>query len=157
MPVKAAVLIALCLLCAASPADVAHVHPSRGRTAPVSLERVGKARKDVEIRFAAAADRAAALRADRSFASDLPACVARRTRRVKTDVPAALVGRAISFAPEGRFGAADLRVATSARSLAALEADALADRALSERLDVRCRPTLVRVISEVELELVETP
>ena len=156
MSMKAAVLIALCLLCSA-PADVAHVHPSRGRTAPVSMERVRRARKDVETRFAAAIDRAGASRADRSFEAELPACVARRTRRVKTEAPAALVGRSISFAPEGRFAAADLRVATSARSLAALEADALADRALSERLDVRCRPTLVRVLSEVELELVEDP
>ena len=156
MSAKAAALIAVCLLCAA-PTEEAHVHPSRGRTAPVSLESVRRARKDVEIRFAAAADRAAALRADRSFEAELPACVVRRTRRVKTDAPAALVGRSISFAPEGRFAAADLRVATSARSLAALEADALADRALSERLDVRCRPTLVHGISEVELELVENP
>lgn len=156
MSMKAAALIALCLVCAA-PVDEVHVHPSRGGTVPVSMERVRKARKDVETRFAAAADRAAGFRADRPFDAALPACGARRTRRVKTDAPAALVGRSISFAPEGAFAAADLRVATSARSLAALEADALADPALSERLDVRCRPTLVRVISEVELELVESP
>ncbi|HEX7899336.1 MAG TPA: hypothetical protein VF950_16340 [Planctomycetota bacterium] len=153
---KAAALFALCLLCAA-PAEVAHLHPSRGRVVPVSLERVRKARKDVAARFAEAADRAAAFRADRPFESGLPACAARRTRRVRTEVPPALVGRSISFAPEGRFAAADVRVATSARSLGALEADALADRALAERLDVRCRPTLVRMISEVELELVEMP
>jgi hypothetical protein len=156
MSAKAAVLIALCVLCSA-PADVAHAHPSRGPSVPVSLDRVRRARKDVVARFAEAADRAAAFRADRPFDAGLPACGARRTRRVRTDAPAALVGRSISFAPEGQFATADVRVATFARSLAALEADALADRALTERLDVRCRPTLVRVISEVELELLESP
>ena len=155
MSMKAAALIALCLLCAST--EGTHVHASRGRTAPVSMERVRAARKDVAHRFAAAADRAAALRADRPFDAGLPACAARRTRRVRTDVPPALTGRSLSFAPEGRFAAADVRVATSARSLAALDADALADRALAGRLDVRCQPTLVRLISEVELELVEGP
>ena len=157
MSMKAAVLFAVCLMCASPAAEEAHHHPSRGRTAPASMERVRRAMKDVARRFAETADRAAAFRADRPFDAGLPACGTRRTRRVRTDVPPELVGRSISFAPEGRFAAADVRVATSARSLAALDADALADRALSERLDVRCRPTLVRVISEVELELVETP
>jgi hypothetical protein len=52
---------------------------------------------------------------------------------------------------------ADLRVATSARNLLELEADALADPALAARLGVRCVPTRVRATSEVELELAENP
>lgn len=151
---KAAVLLALCVLCA-SPGEEVCRHPTAGAAVPVSLARVRRAQEAVVRRFAAAADAAARIPADRSWDSGLPACGARRTRRVRTEVPPALVGRAISFAPEGRFAKEALRAATSARSLWAVEADALADRALAERLDVRCRPTLVRAISEVELELVE--
>lgn len=153
---KAAALFALCLLCAA-PAEEVHVHPTRGAAAPLSLDRVARARRDVALRFARAAEKAAAFSIDAPFESGLPSCGPRRTRRVRTPLHAGLVGRSFSFAPEGRFAAADVRVATSARSLRTLEADALADRELAGRLDVRCRPTLVRVISEVELELVETP
>jgi hypothetical protein len=153
---KAAVLFALCLLSAA-PAEEVHAHAARGRTAPVSLDRVARAQQDVAVRLARAADLAAAFPADRPYESGLPACGARRTRRVRTKVPEALVGRSLSFAPEGRFAAADVRVATSAPSLRGLNADALADPALAERLEVRCRPTLVRLISEVELELLENP
>lgn len=149
---KAAVLIALCVLCVD---DAPHAHPSRGASVPVSLERVRRAREDVASRFARVAAEAATLRADRPFESGLPGCGARRTRRVRMSLPAELAGRSLSFAPEGRFAAADVRVATSARSLKELDADALADRALVERLDVRCQPTRVRILSEVELELVE--
>jgi hypothetical protein len=153
---KAAVLIVLCAVCAAPEESVCR-HPTRGRTSPVSLDRVRRAQEAVAIRFAAAADAAAQVKASGGFESGLPACAGRRTRRVRSEIPAAFVGRSLAFAPEGRFPAADIRVATAARSLWALEADALADPAVAGRLDVRCRPTLVRVISEVELELVEDP
>jgi hypothetical protein len=153
---KAAVLFAICLFFAA-PRDEIHVHAARGRTVPVSLDRVARAREDVAARLARAVDAAAAFPADRPYESGLPACGARRTRRVRTAVPEPLVGRSLSFAPEGSFAAADVRIATSAPSLRGLDADALADPALAGRLDVRCRPTLVRLISEVELELVENP
>jgi len=53
--------------------------------------------------------------------------------------------------------AADVRVATSSRRLIDAQVDALADPRLIERLGVRCAPTLIRAISEVELELVENP
>jgi len=153
---KAAVLAAVCLLCAGT-SDVVHVHPERGASVPVSLERVARAQEGIAARFARALDAAAAFRADRPYDSGLPACPARRIRRVRMSLPPELVGRSISFAPEGGFAPAALRVATSARSPLSLGADALAERALTERLDVRCRPTLARVLSEVELELVEGP
>ena len=153
---KAAVLIALCALGVERAEDVCR-HPSRGRTVHVSLERVRRAQEGVALRFAAAADAAARMSSTAGFESGLPGCPSRTTRRVKATVPAALVGRRLAFAPEGRFPEADVRIATSARSLWTLEADALADAALASRLDVRCRPTLVRVLSEVELELLEMP
>jgi hypothetical protein len=153
---KAALLVAVCLLCA-EPTEVVDVHAERGAAVPVSLERVARAQEGVAVRFGRALDAAASFRADRPWDAGLPACAARRTRRVRMSLPPAWVGRSLSFAPEGGFAPADLRIATSARSLLSLEADALAERALTERLDVRCRPTLARVLSEVELELVETP
>jgi hypothetical protein len=68
-----------------------------------------------------------------------------------------MVGKTIAFAPADRMPDADVRVATSVRKLIDVQADALADRTLVERLDVRCAPTIVRGLSEVELELVENP
>ncbi len=156
MPWKAAILVGLCVLCAVPEESVCR-HASSGRTVPVALERARRAQQAVARGFAVAVDAAARPRADAGFESGLPACAARRTRRVRVEIPAALVGRTIAFAPEGRFPPAEVRVATSSRSLWSLDADALADPALAARLDVRCRPTLVRTLSEVELELVEDP
>jgi hypothetical protein len=156
MPWKAAVLIGLCAL-GVVPEESVCRHAGAGRTSAVSLDRVRQAQEAVARRFAAATDAAARPQAEAGFESGLPACAMRRTRRVTRDVPAALVGRTIAFAPEGRFPPADVRVATSSRSLWSLDADALADAALAARLEVRCHPTLVRLRSEVELELVEIP
>ena len=156
MPWKAAVLIGICAL-GVVPEESVCRHARAGRSSAVSLDRVRGAQEAVARRFAAAAEAAARPQAEAGFESGLPACAARRTRRVRREVPAALVGRTFAFAPEGLFPPADVRVATSSRSLWSLDADGLADAALADRLDVRCRPTLVRTLSEVELELVENP
>ena len=153
---KAAVLFALCVLCVAPEESICR-HATVGRSSAVSLDRVRRAQEAVAGRFAAAVDATARPQAGAGFESGLPSCPARRTRRAARKMPAGLVGRTIAFAPEGRFPPADLRVATSSPSLWTLDADALADAALAARLDVRCRPTLVRVLSEVDLELVEAP
>lgn len=156
MSPKNAVLVALCLLSAAKDEE-ACVHPGRGETRPVSLDQVERAQAVVKEKLSLVVESAARFSSAAPFESSLPACRARAARTVRTDLPSPLVGKTIAFGPSGRIPAADLRVATSARNLLELEADALADPALSARLGVRCAPTLVRVISEVELELVENP
>ncbi len=96
---KAAVLIGLCVL-GVVPDESPCRHASSGRTHPVSLDRVRRSQEAVARRFAAAADAVARPQADAGFESGLPSCAARRTRRVRRDVPAGLVGRTIAFAPE---------------------------------------------------------
>ncbi len=153
---KPFLLCALCLLCAPRAQEVC-IHPSRGETRAVSLDRVRAAQEEVTSKLALLAERAGKLAPTDPFESGLPACRARSVRTLRTTVPPPLVGKSIAFGPSGKIPAADLRVATSARSLLELDADALADPALSARLGVRCFPTLVRARSEAELELVENP
>ncbi len=132
-------------------------HPSSGASRTLSLDAVHKAQASVREKLAFAAEKAGRLSLDSSFESGLPSCARRSTRKVQTSIPRELLGKTILFAPSGRFSRADFRVATSVRRLADLEADALAHPALADRLGVRCTPTLVRVTSEVDLELVEDP
>jgi hypothetical protein len=153
---KSAILVLVCLACAA-PDDAVCVHPTRGESRAVSLEAVARAQEDVRRRFALTWDKALQLTPETPYDSGLPACRARLTKRVHTTVPPELVGKSIVFAPAERMPMADIRVATSARRLLEVQADALADPVLSERLGVRCSPTLVRAVSEVELELLENP
>jgi hypothetical protein len=152
-------LLILCVLCGETRPSEAEPcrHRDLGDSRPVSLERVRRAQAEVKEKLALLADRAARLSPSAPFESGLPACRARALRTRRTEVPPELVGRTIGFGPSGRIPAADVRVATSAPSLFELDADALADPALSERLGVRCFPTVVRARSEVELELVENP
>jgi hypothetical protein len=149
-------LAGLAALAAARPADVVCRHPARGPSRPVSLDAVRRSHTDAARVFGDWSERAAAMPRT-GFDSALPACVRGDRRTIAFRVPAELVGRTIAFAPEGRFPEADLRVATKAASVADLEADGLAHPDLVERLGVRCWPTRVRGLSEVELELVESP
>jgi len=149
-------LVAVCLLCAA-PRDSVCWHPDRGETRPAALDHVASAQEDLRRKMATTWDRAPRLSAETPFESGLPSCRARQTRRIRATLPADLVGRTILFAPADRMAAADIRVATSARRVTEIQADALADPRLIDRLGVRCSPTLVRATSEVELELVEDP
>ena len=148
-------LVAACLLLQEE--ETVCRHSSSGASRPVSLESIRKAQASVKEKLAFASEKAGRLSLDTAFESGLPACARRSTRMVQTPLPRELVGKTIHFAPSGRFLRADFRVATSARRVAELEADALAHPALADRLGVRCTPTLVRVNSEVELELVEDP
>jgi len=156
MSSKSLLLILVCLACASQEETVC-VHPTRGETRAISLEAVTKAQEEVQRRLAMTWDKSAKLSPDTPFDSGLPACRTRHTRSVRTTVPPDLVGKTIAFSPADRIPKADIRVATSARRIIDVQADALADQRLSDRLGVRCTPTLVRAISEVELELVENP
>jgi hypothetical protein len=156
MPSKSVLLVLVCLACATQEETVC-IHPARGDTKPVSLETVAKAQQEIQQRLAMTWDKSTKLSTEMPFDSGLPGCKARQTRRVRTTVPPDLVGKTIAFAPADRIPPADVRVATSGRKIIDIEADALADRALVDRLGVRCAPTLVRAISEVELELLENP
>jgi hypothetical protein len=155
MTFKTVVLVALCAL--SVPRETICVHPTAGESRRVSLEEVGKAQAAVKEKFVGAFEMAGTLSVDTPFDSGLPACGLRSTRSVRTDVPRELVGKTIGFGPADRLPDADIRVATSARKLTEIQADGMADPALVERLSVRCAPTIVRAVSEVELELVENP
>lgn len=155
-PWKSLALVGFCLICAFQE-DLVCLHPDRGESRAVSLGTVSRAQEEVKQRLAVSWDRSLNLSAEQPFDSGLPACGAMRTRRFSTRLPAELVGKTIAFAPADRMPVADVRAATSARRLLDVQADALADRVLLERLDVRCTPTIVRCISEVELELLENP
>lgn len=148
-------LAALCALALQS--GTVCVHPPAGATRRVSLDEVRKAQADVKAKLAWAVEKAGRLPVDGPYDSGLPACRGRRTRTVRAQLPREFVGKTIAFAPSERLAEADFRVATSARKLSEIRADALADPALAERLGVRCAPSLVTVVSEVELELVENP
>ena len=152
---KALLLVGVCLLLANE--DTVCVHPSRGAARVLSLENVRRAHEEAAKKLSFAAEKAARLSPDAPFDSGLPSCARSTSRRLAIAVPRELVGKSIAFAPAGRLPRADVRVATSARRISDLDADALAHPALSDRLGVRCWPTLVRVRSEVELELVENP
>ena len=156
MSLKSWLLVAICLACASQDAPVC-LHPTRGDNKAVSLDAVAKAQEEVKRHLAMTWEKSTKLSADMPFDSGLPACGMRQTRRVRTTVPPDLVGKTIAFAPADRLPKADVRVATSARRILDVHADALADRTLVERIGVRCAPTLVRAISEVEFELVENP
>src|SRR5262245_45360807 len=132
-------------------------HAGRGDSKAISLDAVGRAQEEVHRRLALSWDKSTKFTADAPYESGLPACGPRQTRKLRTALPPELVGKTIAFAPSDRLPQADVRVATSARRILDVQADALADRTLTERLGVRCTPTLVRAISEVELELVENP
>lgn len=130
-------------------------HPARGPSRPVSLDAVGRFHADAAGLFERWTAQAAAGIPRGGFDASLPACATRSRRSLAFRVPPEMVGRSAAFAPEGRFPAADLRIATRAASLAGLDADGLADAELLAKLGVRCWPTVVRGLSEVELELVE--
>jgi hypothetical protein len=132
-------------------------HPGRGDSRPVSLDAVSRAQEEVKKRLALSWDKSLKISADGPFESGLPGCGLRQTRRIRTSLPDGFVGKSVGFGPSDRIPSADMRVATSARRILDVQADALADRMLAERLGVRCTPTLVRALSEVELELVENP
>jgi hypothetical protein len=144
------------VLCGEGPEEGC-VHPAQGESRPVSLAAVRRAQEEIKTKLALLADRAGRLSPEAPFESGLPACRSTARRIHRTASPAALVGRTIGLGPPGRIPPADVRVASSARSLFELEADALADADLAGRLGVRCVPTLVRIRSEVDLELVENP
>lgn len=132
-------------------------HPQAGPVWRVSLAKVREAQESMKARLSWVAGEAVRFSEDSSYDSGLPACRARATRLVRTRVAPELAGRTIVFAAAEQMPPGDVRVATSARRLAACGADALADPRLTGRLGVRCTPTTVRVKSEVELELVEHP
>lgn len=134
-----------------------HHHAPLGETVPVSLEEVRRAQEGVRERFALAVEKAGPLALDAPFESGLPACAARARRSVPARVPRELVGKSVVFGPADRLPRADVRVATRARKLSELDADAVADPELVARLGVRCTPTRVEVRSETLLELVEDP
>jgi hypothetical protein len=141
---------------ALAPADVAVCrHPARGPARAVSLDAVARSHADAAGVFARWSEQAAAGIPRGGFDSALPACATRSRRALPFRVPPELVGKSAAFAPEGRFPAADLRIATRAGSLADLDADGLADPDLLAKFGVRCWPTLIRGISEVEIELLE--
>lgn len=156
MPTKSWIAVLICLACAWQE-DSRCEHPARGESKAINLDAVAKAQDEVKRRLAMSWEKSAKLTADTPFDSGLPACGARQTRRIRTTVPAELVGKTIAFAPADRLPAADVRVATSARRIIDVHADALGEPRLSERLGVRCTPTLIRALSEVDLELVENP
>lgn len=150
-------LLAL-LACAflGEPEDVCR-HPSSGTTCRVSTDGVARAQESVRAHLAWTVEQAGRISLDAPYDSGLPACRGRNRRSVRAEAPRALVGKTIAFAPQDRMPRADVRVASSARRIAAVDADALADPELAARLGVRCVPTLVTVRSESELELVEDP
>ncbi len=156
MSLKYWLLFGVCLACASQEESVC-MHPSRGDSRAVSLEAVAKAQESIKQHLAITWEKSTKLSADMPFDSGLPACGSRQTRRLRTTVPAELLGKSIAFAPADRPLRADVQVATSARRISDIQADAMADRQLVDRLGVRCTPTLVRAISEVEFELVENP
>ena len=150
------VLMPLCLL-SARPGDPTCSHPTLGESHPVSLDRVANAQADLRRKLSVGWEKSLRLTPDLPYDSGLPGCRAHQTRRRSLRLPPELVGRTFAFAPSERMPAADVRVATSSRRLIDAQVDALADPRLIERLGVRCAPTLIRAISEVELELVENP
>lgn len=131
------------------------LHPSVGAVRRISVEEVRKAHGAVLEKLRFSWEASARLTIDRSFDSGLPACVRRERRTVAGRYARDLAGRTIAFARADRMPKADLRVATAARRLADLEVDAVDDPALRAALGIRCAPTVVRVVSEVELELLE--
>ena len=148
--------LALVLLCASlAEEETVCVHRGGGVTQKVSLDAVRRAQGAVKEKLRFVGQQAGRMAIDGPFESGLPSCPRRATRTVGSSLPRELVGKTIAFARADRMPKADLRVATSAKRIAGMEADALADRRLAERLGVRCVPTLVRVSSEVDLELVE--
>jgi hypothetical protein len=156
MPSKAWILLGVGLACA-WPGESVCEHAAKGKSHPVSLEDVEKGQEGVKRQLTATWEKSTKLSMDTPFDSGLPACVSRQTRRIRTSLPPQLVGKTIVFARADRLPRADVRVATSARRIADIDADALADGRLTERLGVRCFPTLVRAVSEAELELLENP
>jgi len=132
-------------------------HAARGETRRISLARVRAAQEGVKAGLRKALGPVERLGRAGTFDSGLPACGLRRSVEVRTTLPRELVGKTIAVAPAERMPRADVRVASSARSLEGLEADALADGPLLERLGVRCAPALVRIRSEELLEIVENP
>jgi len=132
-------------------------HAGRGESRAVSLDVVERAHEELKQRLALSWDKSMKISVDGPYESGLPACGLRQMRRIRSTLPAELVGKTIAFGPADRLPAADVRVATSARKILDVQADALADQTLTERLGVRCTPTIVRALSEVELELVENP
>lgn len=132
-------------------------HPSRGEVRKISLGEVRRVREELQQRLSWEVGEISRFSPDARFDSGLPACTARSVRRVPLEMPPVLVGRKIVFAPEGKGSPSDYRVATSARRLDEIRADALADRALLRRFGVRCTSTEVIVRSTEEVELVELP
>lgn len=156
MNAKALVLVAVCLLSSA-PAERVCRHGRQGSAVPVSLDRAERAREDLARALSRAWNLEGRLSAGLPWDSGLPACARREVRRVSARTPASLVGKTLGFGPESRMPAADIKVATRVTALASADSDALADPAFAARFGVRCWPARVRVVSEVELELLENP
>ena len=150
------VLLPLCMASTNSE-DSPCVHPGSGESRAISLDQAAKAQETLRNRLAMSWEKSLKLTTDAAFDSGLPACKGRETRRLSSRLPSDLVGRSIAFGPAERIPQSDVRVATSARRISDLRADALADPKLIQRLGVRCAPTVVCVISEVEVELLENP
>lgn len=132
-------------------------HPAMGESRRISLRDIRRAQEDLKRHLAWAAGEISRLSPDSPFESGLPSCASRSQRRVPVVTSSPMVGRTIVFAPEGRGIPGDVRVATSARHLREVTADALADRTLIRRFGVRCTPTVAVVRSTEEVELVEFP
>jgi hypothetical protein len=156
MDSKRIFLCVLCVLCG-EPSGSVCWHAGTGESRRVTLGEARRAQDDIRTHLAWAAEKVARTSIDAPYDSGLPACPRRERRVLRGSFARELAGRTLGFGPSGRIPAADLRVASSVRRLIDVEADALADRGLAERLGVRCVPTVVRIVSEVELELVENP
>lgn len=128
-------------------------HGSRGATKAIDPARLERNYAD----FARVVRRAMPridpkLALDAPYESGLPACAARRVRRVKRDVPPEMIGKTIVFGPpqEGFV------FVTRAKRLRDALGHGLATAEAAAKFDVRCTPTVVRV-SRGELELTEGP
>lgn len=149
-------LALLCVACSGTEDSICD-HGTRGASRGLALGDIDRAQAMVKKQLSLTWEKALTMTPESSFDSGLPACVGRKTRAVARAMPSAWIGKTIGFAPADRPLPADVRVVTSARRISEVDAEALADPALIERLGVRCWPTRVRVLSEVELELVENP
>ncbi len=134
--------------------DPACDHGTKGDSKAVDFDAVAKAHRDAAKAFAVRVGKAAfADGLDQPFDSGLPACRVRETRKVKVEqIPAALVGKRITFGPESK---GDLWVVTKAKRWRDLSSGVPASRELAARLGVRCVPVSVKVLSATEVEIAE--
>lgn len=145
--------LAVALLLQAAPCG----HPSRGEARSIDLDEVERAHREVARRIRLIAGRVetedpVGIRHE----AGLPSCRESSRRRAAVDpVPAELVGTEIHFGPRPRPGT--LHAVTRAASVEDLAGGVPATAELAERLRVRCFPSLVRILSEREAEIHESP